>query len=304
MELHPLTLEEKPIFDSFASKIGAKLTSYAFAPHYIWSQHFAYYWSIIEDHFCVFAKYGEDYFLPILPMGEPYSIEVARATFQYCLESNKNPQIARIENVPESLLLDFKNEGFHIVKKETEYIYRTENLVNLSGSGYKSKRNAYNAFLTRNPTAKLTRFRKDDMKACFELYDYWHRSRAELCDDEIYLAMLADSTTAHKIGIKHAQELGLTSRIVRIDGEIKAYTFGYPLNSDMFCVLFEISDLNIHGLAQFIYREFCRELLPKYKWINTMDDSGLENLKRVKLSYQPTTLLPSYTVYENRNDIS
>ncbi len=304
MELHPLTLEEKPVFDSFASKIGAKLTSYAFAPHYIWSQHFAYYWSIIEDHFCVFAKYGEDYFLPILPMGEPYSIEVARATFQYCLESNKNPQIARIENVPEPLLLDFKNEDYHIVKKETEYIYRTEKLVNLSGSGYKSKRNAYNAFVARNPSAKLTPFHKDDMETCFELYDCWHRSRAELCNDEFYLAMLADSTSAHNIGIKHAQELGLIGRVVRIAGEIKAYTFGYPLNSDMFCVLFEISDLNIYGLSQFINREFCREIMPKYKWVNAMDDSGLENLKRVKLSYHPTTLLPSYTVYESRNDIS
>ena len=251
-----------------------------------------------------FAEYGEDYFLPILPIGQPFSYEVAIAAFNYCLESNKNPQIARIENVPESFLLDFRSEKYHIVQKETEYIYRTENLVNLSGSGYKSKRNAYNAFVARYPSAKLTPFHKDDMETCFELYDCWHRSRAECCDDEIYLAMLADSGSAHRIGITHAQDLGLIGSVVRIEGEIKAYTFGYPLNSDMFCVLFEISDLSIHGLAQFIYREFCRVLMQKYKWVNAMDDSGLENLKRVKQSYHPADLLPSYTVYENRIDIS
>ena len=303
MQLHPLTLGDKSVFDSFASRTGENLASYAFPPHYIWSHHFDYYWSVIEDHFCVFAKYGEDCFLPILPMGKPYSFEVANTAFQYCLTLNKNPQIARIENVPESLLLDFKDQGFHFIQKETEYIYRTVELVNLSGDGYKSKRSAYNTFVARNPSAKLTPFCKGDIEECFALYDYWHKSRAELCDDEIYRAMLADSESAHRIGITHAQELGLIGRIVRIQDEIKAYTFGYPLNADMFCVLFEISDLDINGLAQFVYREFCRELMLNYKCINAMDDSGLENLKRVKLSYHPAELIPSFTVYENRNDI-
>lgn len=303
MELHPLTLEDKTVFDSFASKIHTNLASYAFAPHYVWRDHFSYYWSIIEDHFCVFAKYGDDYFLPILPMGKQFSFEVANTAFQYCLSMNKNPQIARIENVPESSLLEFKDPGYHFVQKETEYIYRSEELVNLSGDRYKSKRNAYNAFVSCYPNAKLTYFRFEDLEQCLLLYGRWQKSRSELNDDEIYLAMLADSADAHRIGISHAQEIDLIGRIVRIDSEIKAYTFGYPLNADMFCILFEISDLNIHGLAQFIYREFCREMMQKYKWINAMDDSGLENLKRVKLSYHPTDLVPSYTVYENCNDI-
>ena len=108
--------------------------------------------------------------------------------------------------------------------------------------------------------------------------------------------MLNDSQSAHRIGISSAEALGLIGRIVRIDGKIKGYTFGYPLNADTFCVLFEIADLSTKGLAQFIYREFCRELMDAYKWINAMDDSGLENLKRVKHSYYPCQLLPSYNI--------
>ena len=34
--------------------------------------------------------------------------------------------------------------------------------------------------------------------------------------------------------------------------------------------------------------------LKGYKFINIMDDSGLENLKKVKLSYQPLKLIPAY----------
>ncbi len=98
------------------------------------------------------------------------------------------------------------------------------------------------------------------------------------------------------IGISNFQELGLIGKVVRINDEVQAYTFGYELNRDTFCILFEISKLSIKGLAQYIYREFCKELLHTYKWINAMDDSGLENIKRVKLSFHPTKLIPSYNI--------
>ena len=40
---------------------------------------------------------------------------------------------------------------------------------------------------------------------------------------------------------------------------------------------------------------FAQEL-KNYKFINVMDDSGLENLKKVKLSYHPVKLVPAYIV--------
>jgi len=63
-----------------------------------------------------------------------------------------------------------------------------------------------------------------------------------------------------------------------------AFTFGFKLNKDTFCILYEITDLSIKGLSQFIFRQFCSEL-KNHRYINIMDDSGLVNLKRVKLSY-------------------
>jgi uncharacterized protein len=67
------------------------------------------------------------------------------------------------------------------------------------------------------------------------------------------------------------------------------------LDKDTFCILYEITDLTIKGLSQFIFRQFCSEL-KDYRYINVMDDSGLENLKRVKLSYRPLKVIPAYIV--------
>ena len=313
MQLQPLTLNDKPVFDAYVHRTCPRLSSYAFAPLYIWQDHFAFYWVELAGHLCIFAKQNDDYFMPILPM--PYETEsrtylnVINKAYQFMVESSRNPHIARIENVPQEMLSlfgatcnpklvtqKFNKIGFCATLKETEYLYETEALGRLSGNRYKSKRSAYNAFVARYPSAILSPYCATDRDACFARYDAWRTARATQCDDDVYCAMLDDSRSAHRIAITHADALGLLGRVVRINGEIRGYTFGYPLNADTFCVLFEVTDLNTKGLAQFIYREFCSELMGKYRWINAMDDSGLENLRRVKHSYHPIRLIPSYNV--------
>ena len=307
MRLQPLTLNDKPIFDAHAHRTCTRLSHYAFAPLYVWKEHFQFYWTRLVEHLCIFAKQGEDYFMPILPIpcdpeNQNYR-NVIRTAYQLMLESNRNPHIARIENVPQALGTFFQKDGFRTTLKETEYLYETETLSDLRGNRFKSKRNAYNAFIERYPSAEFRPYRATDRDACLARYDAWHAARVATCKDAIYCAMLADSRSANRIAITYAEALGLFGKVVCIDREIQGYTFGYPLNADTFCVLFEITDLEIKGLAQFIYREFCKELVGTYRWINAMSDSGLDNLKRVKRSYHPIQLIPSYNVVSREQRI-
>ncbi len=73
----------------------------------------------------------------------------------------------------------------------------------------------------------------------------------------------------------------------------KRIPFGFPLSLEVFCVLLEVADRSIYGLAQYLFREFCREF-QSYPWMNTMDDSGLPGLARTKLAYHPYQLVPNY----------
>ena len=186
--------------------------------------------------------------------------------------------------------------GFHGIHKETEYLYETGALIKLEGDRYKSKRTAYNHLIRNYPTAELQPYRSTHLTGCLALHESWQEERRKRSHDEIYRAMLEDSWHAHHTALINYEKLGLIGRVVSIGGVVKGYTFGYPLNSEIFCILFEVTDLRIRGLAQFIFREFCREQAA-YRQINTMDDSGLENLKRVKLSYRPTKQLPSYNLF-------
>ncbi len=80
---------------------------------------------------------------------------------------------------------------------------------------------------------------------------------------------------------------------------ISSLSWAIALSRASFCVLYEITDLQVKGLAQFIFRSFAQEL-KDYKFINIMDDSGLENLKKVKLSYHPVRLVPAYIARRKR----
>lgn len=272
------------------------LSRYAFAPHYVWRKFFDYYWTVIDDQLCLFANQDGDYFMPILPMGTSLNEKVIHQAYAFTLEANRAKQIARIENVPSGLIPFFRQMGFHAVQKETEYLYDTDALIQLKGDRYKSKRAAYNVFVRNHTAAQLQPYQPVHLADCLALYESWQQERGARSHDDVYQAMLEDSRHSHRIGLMNYEELGLVGRVVFIDGLPKGYTFGYPLNDETFCVLFEVTDLEIKGLAQFLFREFCREQAG-YRWTNTMDDSGLENLKRVKLSYRPAKQLLSYNLF-------
>jgi len=301
--LKPLELTDKPLLDRYARRTPTKLSSYAFAPLYVWQDFFRFYWTIIDDRFCVFAKQvedsrngGDDYFMPIMPMGGPPSERSIREAYTFMLAENRARQIARIENVPAEDLPFFHAMGFASALKEMEYLYETHAMVHLKGNRYKSKRAAYNAFVRRYPSARIQPYHPDYLADCLRLYESWQQTRRAKHDDSTYQAMLDDSRSAHRTGLMNYEALGLVGGVVRIDGELSGYTFGYPLNSEVFCVLFEVTHPRVKGLAQFLFREFCRERSAN-RLIHAMGDSGLENIKGVKLSYRPCELIPSYNVF-------
>lgn len=291
--LQPLTLGDKSLFDSYARKTSWPLSTYALAPIYVWRELFQFYWTIIDNQLCVFACQDGDFFMPIMPLGASPSRRAIRESYLFMLEANRATSIARIENVPEALLPFFRDLGFRVFEKGTEYLYSTNLLVQLKGTRFKSKRAAYNAFIRNQPEAILAPYQPEDYSDCLELYELWRQDRRKTSHDALYQGMLEDSKHAHRVGLLNAEELGLEGIVVRIEGELKGYSFGYPLNSRVYCIIFEITDLRLKGIAQFLFREFCRKKAI-YPFINAMDDSGLENLKRVKLSYHPAEQIRCY----------
>ncbi len=281
---------------SFESRIAAHafpgdpLAAYSFPFHAVWRDLFTYEWAELEGHLCLTATNADGTFLALPPIGpDPCGPAMAQA-FKFLNERNRNPAVTRIENVPEALVKRASDSGYRIISKGPDYLYKRDDLVGLRGDRYKSQRAAYNQCVAESRPV-LRPFRPDDTDECLALFRRWRDGVKP--DGGFGRHMAEDAESAHCIGLTHAGSLGLIGRVAEVGGKVAAYSFGYQLNPKTFCVLFEVTDRSVKGLPAYIFREFCREL-EGYEFINAMDDSGLEGLRRAKLSYHPIKLLDSF----------
>jgi hypothetical protein len=209
-------------------------------------------------------------------------------------ERNKGSAISRVENVPEESKADFEALGYRLALKDPDYLYRAADMATLAGERYKSQRAACNQ-LVRRHQVHYASYQNQDREGCAALYRRWVMQQEARDLDPIARQMLKDAEGAHREACSSPDALGLVGRVVWVDGAIGAYTFGYPRSREVFCVLLEVADRSINGLAQFIFREFCREAAQSgFVFVNTMDDSGLERLRWSKRGYHPCRLLSNY----------
>jgi hypothetical protein len=224
---------------------------------------------------------------------------VLAACFAFMRERNKGTAVSRIENIPEELKLAFESLGYHLVPKDPDYLYRASDLAGLVGDRYKSQRAACNRFVRVYATAKLEAYHEADSDECLALFRHWAAQKRQEPCDEMASHMLSDAESAHREALVQPEALGLVGRVVRVGAAIRGYTFGYRRSASVFCVLFEVADRTIPGLAQFMFRELCREAAGEgYEFVNTMDDSGLPSLARSKRAYHPVRLVPSFIATE------
>ncbi len=297
MKLENLSVKDKGIFNKFLGLSRHELSVYAFENIYVWKGLFDIYWSVIENSLCIFFKDKIGCFLYLTPLAENKNPGVIKKVFHILDKFNKNKDISRIENIEEADTSFYENLGYTCQNKSYDYLCLRGDLAKLRGDKFKSKRACFNYFIKHYQFRYLPfslKYRDD----CLELYNSWVKERKAKNLDRIYQGMLEDSRRSLKNALDNYSDLNFIGRLVRINKKIKAFTFGFQLNQDTFCILYEITDLSIKGLSQFIFSRFCSEL-EGYKYINIMDDSGLENLKKVKLSYHPAKLIPAYIVKRN-----
>jgi len=292
--LSPLSFKNNPLLRRYLYSVPSQLSTYSVPSLFIWQDFFNYYWTLVDDHLCLFAQYDGNYYMPLPPLGSGFSPQAVKESFYLMDQLNSNPAISRIENVGEDTAGLYAGMGFGVRLNTYEYVYRREALAGLHGDSYKSKRWAINSFL-RHYQPSFESYSSEDFLQCVELLDDWKSMRQGKFKDSYYRALMEDATSAHCRAMEHWQDLGLVGRVVKINGQVKGYTFGFELRPSLFCILLEISDLRVKGLSQFLFWKFCQEL-EQYACINVLDDSGLENIRRVKESYHPEQLVPSYTV--------
>ena len=179
-------------------------------------------------------------------------------------------------------------------RDDFEYLYLTEKLKNLSGKKFHSKRNHISAF-SKAHNWSYESITPEVLPDLFKMADKWTNEMKKLTDDPLSIEV---ENQAIKEYFPHMKKLGIRGGLIRVDGEIVAFTFGTPINDKVFDIHSEKALPEFRTAYSVINREFIANDLADFLYVNREDDMGLEGLRKAKLSYHPDILLKKYVIKE------
>lgn len=206
-----------------------------------------------------------------------------------------------INYVYEDFLKLFDNSPFRIVESYPDYIYKTSDLIKLSGRKYEKKRNEIN-FFKKHYDASFEKFCPRHIADALLMVDQWKKEKVQESNlsnhhENHYQYSLIHEAEAAKCAIIFSEELGLTGAIIAINGRIEGITLGENITPATASVLIEKTNNGFHGMPQFIYQQFCASDFSHVDCINAGEDWGIEGLRRAKMSYHPCMLAKKFLIY-------
>ncbi|MDF0668710.1 MAG: phosphatidylglycerol lysyltransferase domain-containing protein [Nitrospira sp.] len=299
-QLRPLTLQDAAGFAKAldrAQVIGHDTpAAFAFPYHYIWTSLLPYWWMEFDHTLFLFAESPDGWFMPLPPLGAGPLDQAVEEAFALMRSWNGPSPVSRIENVMESQRRLLECDRIQFRRKEGDYLYPVEALVALAGDHYKSQRALCNR-VARERVITSEPYRAGHQAGCTLLYRRWAQQKRRGNLDQMGALLLEDAEMAHALVFEEHERIGLSGTIVRVNGDIAAYTFGYRLTPLTWCILLEVADRSITGLAQWLFRDTCRTALAQgAASINAMDDGGLPGLRAAKSAYHPTAVLDTWTI--------
>ncbi len=195
----------------------------------------------------------------------------------------------KIVFIPESYE-DFLKEKFILVEERDsfDYIYLQEDLAELKGRKFSSKKNKINKFkkMYNFTYEKISKENIEDIRA---FQRRWTENRKE---DTIIIS----ETLGIEELLNNYERLELRGGVIKVDEKIVAYAIGEKLTENMGVIHIEKGILDYQGSYQMINMYVAKEEFSDVEFINREDDFGSVGLREAKLSYQPIKFLKKYSV--------
>ena len=175
---------------------------------------------------------------------------------------------------------------FHCDEGNHDYVYAIDDLADLKGRKYHSKKNHVNRFLENYPDYRAEPLGVENIDAARRLIDQWYDDRIrENPESDVMMERAAIDKALNTY-----TDIGMEALVLMNGEDALAVTFGSRLSDDTFDVHFEKAASGVQGAYAVINRDFAgyiREKYPDVKFLNREEDMGIEGLRKAKQSYHP-----------------
>lgn len=300
MIFHPIKISDRPLFLKYFQN-DRTTCDWTFSNLYCWQDLYQFEWVeldswlIIRCHldgkrrigYMVIDSDGSHPYSEVVPLLQQEAEEHGHPLMLVSLSERECGQL--LSQCPGSFVLD-RNRCLE------DYIYERAELADLRGRKFASKRNHVNKFMRLYPYSfdYLTR---DDIDECFRLDRAWYGQHQD------FSVELSAEQQVIRRAFDHFEDLHLLGGVLRVNGQIVAFTYGSPLNDHTFCTHVEKADTNYEGAYAMINHLFAQHLPPQYTLVNREEDMGVPGLRKAKLSYMPVDMTPKIQALSLDSDL-
>lgn len=291
LEIKPIVLEDKPLFDNYFSAYNGMNSEYTFTNMFMWRKSYNIRYAIIDGALCIFSKHGESPETVNFPIGSG-NIKIILDKLLDYFDSIGQPPLIRIYNDGE---IDALNQTFpdrFIFTEDRnsfDYVYKVSDLVNLTGSQYHSKRNHINQFVSKFDF-EYQKITEKHLSPCFDMFEKWCNTKEDVISD------IHEQRMAVKSLIENFDFLGVTGGCILVDGQLVAFSFGEVLSpqNSVAVIHLEHADTDFQGSFPLINQQFLENEWNALSYVNREEDMGLPGLRRAKKSYKPCLMVKKY----------
>ncbi len=291
INLKPITLEDKALLDSYFKNNCTQNSEFTFTNLFMWRKSYNICYAIIDGMLTIIPKHGEGPRSVTYPLGNGDKKVVIEKLLHYFKENGEEPlirlysenSIKELEEMFPDTFIFTEDVGSH------DYVYKTEDLINLSGSKYHSKRNHTNRFKSTYNYEYHT-MTPELRDQCMNMFNDWCETKAEL------IPGINEQYEAVSELLSNWESLDITGGCITVDGKMVAFSFGEPLCSEkrMAVIHLEHANTDYNGSFATINQQFLENEWSDFEYVNREEDMGLTGLRKAKQSYHPSFLVKKY----------
>ncbi len=284
LDFHAPIIADKKAFDEILQNNEEFSSEYAFGTSYIWEKAYNVEICILDN--TIFKKYTREGVAFSFPYGQGDTRKALNNVVSYAESiGTKLKFIGMTENRVNELerLMPGKFK-FESNRDTWDYVYRQDELAELKGRKFHSKRNHISKF-NKLYEWEYEAVTHENTDKCREVSDKWFEVNKDSDLDEY---------DALERAYRNYKDLGLDGGLLKVDSKPVAFTIGERINEDVYVVHFEKAFDDIEGAYTVINNEFCKRL-SGYKYINREEDLGIVGLRKAKMSYKPAMMVKKYT---------
>ncbi len=293
-EFKPLAKEDKPVLDAFFQARYYENSHFNFTNLYMWRNPYHIMWAV-EDGVLYFRAEWQGELFALQPFGPKEKMPGAiQRLLDWFKEIGRPFSISGIEKSFAQEMERFEGADFLVEsdRDNADYVYRSEDLIQLAGRKFHSKKNHLNSFRKNYAEAEYLPITEEIVTQCKLNINGWYKLRAHEQPDDLFIA--AEREAIIEV-LNNFEDFGLKGGAILVDKRVVAFTFGEQLNSDTAVIHVEKADPEVRGAYPAINQAFVAHAWAEMTYINREEDMGIEGLRKAKESYRPVKMIEKFT---------